>query len=429
MPETAYSAFSYLSTGAGTTARTSAARWGDVLNVKEFGAVGNGVADDATALQDALNAIQATETARALYIPAGTYNTSEVLYITNTSGVRVYGDGQLSSKIVYTGSASAGNTEATATAGALITPVLMINGCKYSSFENLWFSPKTGTNTVGVYIFQNAVKGITHSNNWQNCLVDGGVVSNSCATGWLIGYEANALCSEQTFINCGANNCASYGWRLQQANALNINLINCTGTFNAVFASAPIGSMNIYGASLAANTIDIQPGQTPMSIVGCRTESSNFVDMSTQSFASIVACTQIPGSVASSYFLNMANGSTATLDNCYYAIGASTDGPRIVSSANGGTIWIRGGYAEGGGNGTTPLLDDFQGFIKEYSPLTITPLTTVAALPTPASIWKGVKLYVTNSTVDLTGNFGATATASGAYTVPVFCDGAAWRIG
>ncbi len=395
-----------------------------VLNVKDFGALGNGVANDGPAIQLAFNAIKSSTTARGLYFPAGIYNTTQVLYITNTEGVHIFGDGMLSTIISYSGSATAGQVEGNATAQA-ITPVIMINGLKFSMIENLWISPVAdggSGGTVGIYIFQDGTKGITHSNTWINVMVQGAAPLNGCTTCWLVGYQANALCSEQTYIGCQANYASGYGWRLQQANALNNNLINCAGVFNGVWASAPVGSMNILGASLAANTIDIQPGQTPILIMGCRTEGLQFVDMSTQSFASIISCTQIPGAVGSSYFVNIENGSTATLDNCYYAIGSSTNGPRITGT--NGTIWVRGGYSE---NGYT-LIGDYTGSIIEFRMLMITPPTTVAGLPTAATKWSGNRQFVNDSSA-AAPTFGSTIAGGGTKTVPLWCDGTTWRVG
>jgi len=54
------------STGS-TTARTLAARGADVVNVKDFGAVGNGITDDTIAIQAAIN------TVKPVYLTAGTY--------------------------------------------------------------------------------------------------------------------------------------------------------------------------------------------------------------------------------------------------------------------------------------------------------------------------------------------------------------------
>jgi hypothetical protein len=62
----------FLATGT-TTPRNLVTREADVVNVKDFGAVGDGVADDTAAIQAALNA------SNAIYIPAGTYRTTNTL--------------------------------------------------------------------------------------------------------------------------------------------------------------------------------------------------------------------------------------------------------------------------------------------------------------------------------------------------------------
>lgn len=59
-----------------------------VVSVTDFGAVGDGVADDTTAFQLAFNS-----GAGSVYVPKGTYNYSRAMTITNT--LRLYGDGTL----------------------------------------------------------------------------------------------------------------------------------------------------------------------------------------------------------------------------------------------------------------------------------------------------------------------------------------------
>jgi hypothetical protein len=60
------------------------------VNVRDFGAVGNGVADDSNALAAAIAAAQQSFPRAAVYIPAGTYRYSRVLRI---DGLMVYGEG------------------------------------------------------------------------------------------------------------------------------------------------------------------------------------------------------------------------------------------------------------------------------------------------------------------------------------------------
>jgi hypothetical protein len=66
-----------IATGA-TTARTLANYFADMLNVKDFGAVGDGTTNDTASIQAALN------TGRAIYFPNGTYLTGQVTVPTET---------------------------------------------------------------------------------------------------------------------------------------------------------------------------------------------------------------------------------------------------------------------------------------------------------------------------------------------------------
>jgi len=52
--------------------------------------------------------------------------------------------------------------------------------------------------------------------------------------------------------------------------------------------------------------------------------------------------------------------------------------------------------------------------------------TTVSSLPT---VTVPTRAFVTDSTVAMSGNFGAIVAGGGANTVPVIWDGANWRIG
>jgi len=75
-----------ISTGS-TTARSLANRFADVVNVKDFGAVGDGVADDTAAIQAAINAA----TGKQLVLPSGTYKISGTLNLLNSIYIVGYG--------------------------------------------------------------------------------------------------------------------------------------------------------------------------------------------------------------------------------------------------------------------------------------------------------------------------------------------------
>src|SRR5438552_3587176 len=60
---------------------------GEVINVKEFGAKGDGVTDDTTPIQNALNAVPST--GGTVLFPVGTYKISSTLLIQNIQGINL----------------------------------------------------------------------------------------------------------------------------------------------------------------------------------------------------------------------------------------------------------------------------------------------------------------------------------------------------
>lgn len=86
----------FLQAGAGATTTTVQNKLRDIVSVKDFGAVGDGVANDQAAIQTAFTAAQVL--GKALYIPSGTYllatpGQNQVLLSGMTKSLKVYGDG------------------------------------------------------------------------------------------------------------------------------------------------------------------------------------------------------------------------------------------------------------------------------------------------------------------------------------------------
>ncbi len=81
---------------------------GRVINVREFGARGDGVADDTAAIQGAINAAAAGAT---IYFPAGIFNVSNFV-VKNRQGLSFVGEGQKSVIKQKTGAARIATVEA-----------------------------------------------------------------------------------------------------------------------------------------------------------------------------------------------------------------------------------------------------------------------------------------------------------------------------
>jgi hypothetical protein len=81
---------SFLQAGSGAVVRTAQSKMRDVVSVKDFGAVGDGVADDTVAIQAAINAVGARTYGGGVYFPAGEYVVTDT--ITVPAKVSLYGE-------------------------------------------------------------------------------------------------------------------------------------------------------------------------------------------------------------------------------------------------------------------------------------------------------------------------------------------------
>ena len=75
----------YTPAGSGVVARSAASKFGEMVSVKDFGAVGDGVTDDTAAIQAAINS------GKSVFFPEGTYRANNLTQSTNFQ--RLYGFG------------------------------------------------------------------------------------------------------------------------------------------------------------------------------------------------------------------------------------------------------------------------------------------------------------------------------------------------
>ena len=329
--DTPFTSFAFPATGA-PTPRTMPDRLAEVRNVKDFGAKGDGVTDDAAAIQATFNAAFGSSSSpngnagkfnnRPVFFPAGNYRVGTPLYLTGVIGGHIFGAGSLCTRIFYTGPFS-GNS----VVGNGITATIMTNGFAYSKMEGLNLSIGN-TNATCLYLYQDGTKGQTNGNTFADMLFDG------ASAGVLIGYQSNALCSEMLFLNCSAISCPGYGFRNISYNALNNMFIGCGAAACNIGFSCPTGSIHINVASLAGNALDIEAGGDPITITGSRTESAKFLAFTTSSGHAVVSgCSKITENVGP--FVDLGNGNKAILDGC--DVMAST-----IAGSGSSKLYLRG---------------------------------------------------------------------------------------
>lgn len=89
----------------GNVPRTFQNRAGDVFNVKDFGATGDGTTDDTTSITSAIDAALSSSNGGAVYFPAGQYKvTSKISRLSVSKSLYLYGDQEVSEIQAHTSS-------------------------------------------------------------------------------------------------------------------------------------------------------------------------------------------------------------------------------------------------------------------------------------------------------------------------------------
>ena len=227
----------FISSGAGAYQRTVLEKLRDSVSVKDFGAAGDGVADDTAEIQAALDAVPAV--GGCVYFPAGTYVVSAPLIV--DSNTVLVGDGMYVSKLSATTAFTASQSMVYANAESNIT------------IEQLGFLGNTN-GTLG------AGTGIHLKNGTRNQVRDC-YVENTTQAGIRYEEQNNGIIDGCTLASCGRTGYAdNHGIMLYSASGSAIQTYSCKVTSNTVTNSFRKGittfsDLLLYDLLISGNTV------------------------------------------------------------------------------------------------------------------------------------------------------------------------------
>lgn len=253
----------------GGRSRSIAAIVGDVVNVKDppYNAVGDGVTDDTSAIQAALNV-----GGRVVRLPAGSYAIGATS-LTIPTNVSLVGDGMENTTIIYTGTGSAIQTTNTkwvqlrdftldgaGTSGTSVRGINM-NGCWNFRISNVRIEGITPTLGASIRV------GMGNSNwgsfNWiidgidspdgQLVLV-GNDGSNQITTGTIIGtwfkQYSHTWGSSIVYVNAIAENFTGVGFDFVSYDQITMICCDIEGSGATGIAFGTSGTRNFFGSGL-----------------------------------------------------------------------------------------------------------------------------------------------------------------------------------
>ncbi len=397
--DTAFSSFAFPATGA-PTSRTMPSRLADIINVKDYGALGDGSTNDTAAIQAAFDAAYGSSSSphgnsytlnKSVFFPSGNYIVSALatisitgavndgtgkvkltvssstgwatndikvvsgitgtteangrwkitvsdathivlqgstfsnayvsggivssiaLSLTNVQGAKIYGSGRFTTSITL------------GTSGAIL---LGTDGFEYSSIEGIYFNGPSGAGSVAIDLDRvNNASGYktVQSNQLQELYI------RNFDIGLRFGLSSFSQASENTISNCYISENASYGIFVGNANALQQTIIG--GNISACSIGVYIynGSVQLFSVAFQVNTTrdieQINDANDTMAIIGCRTESTNFVK-SNGTMITVMNCNQTSGT--SGTFADVSTSPGFLIASCVSIAG------QVIASDGGG---------------------------------------------------------------------------------------------
>jgi pectate lyase-like protein len=399
-----FTALAFRANGAATP-RTTLDRLAGLINVKDFGAIGDGVRNDAPAIQAAFDAAFGPASSphgtdarnRPVYFPAGWYKVNSQLVLTQVLGGHIYGDAPRSTKLI------AGRSSI----GSIITT----NGFENCRVENLGFESNYAT--VGCFNLDLASAGadVKLRNNLFLCC-SFTTSSNPGLFGVQIAPSGNDG-SANTFIRTEIVGMET-GVKVVGANATNNVFLDSDFTGGSGVSQKHIwvagGSVStLLGCQWSMGTLGLKIETGDTFIAGSRMEGEpTFIDISG---GSVAVYDFALGVGAPCVFVNMASPARVLLS------GINDFNPPSQARLNGtGILEIQGSFLN------VAFLSGFTGTLTRWQ----LPTGTYSSLPTGANAKAGMESNITDGDATLT--FGHIETGGSNKSKYVRYNGTNWTV-
>lgn len=221
-----------------------------VFNVIDYGAVGDGTANDTAAVQATITAAGLSN--GVVYLPAGLYKITSTLTISGKSGFIIEGDGPLASQIVWRGSDGGAD------------PILKINGCQLFTIRDISFTadyaPAGGTRPSAC-IHVSAAGGISsYGHLYSNIACNGTGTDDLFDYGIHYTSDGSGNNSEVTYFKVDVQKAKEACYQIEGDQAKGHNFFQCVANvskyglrFYDAGASSTTG--NWYGGNIGTCTV------------------------------------------------------------------------------------------------------------------------------------------------------------------------------
>jgi hypothetical protein len=210
-----------------------------LIDVKAYGAKGDGSADDTAAIQAALNAMQASR--GHVYLPSGTYKVSATLTVTNKEGFRIEG-------------AHATTTALQPTADLGGRPVVKLTNNHDGSLENFRIFGLSGSAPSAAVNFHRVASGGYSGTNMRlSNLILGSDSTNSLVNGVRYTADADSNNDLSTLENLRISNFTGAAVSIEHSNSLGHRIIGGIFQYGPTGVKTAGGSFVMMGTWLTIN--------------------------------------------------------------------------------------------------------------------------------------------------------------------------------